>query len=101
VNTDRSPPYHYGDVVQLTAVPTVGWSLQGWSGDLSGSANPTAIAIDGNKAVTATFTQIPVGGEWVPINTAQMLVQIIGSAIAISAIAASFAGFKRMKRKQN
>jgi hypothetical protein len=43
-----------------------------------------------------------VGGEWVPINTLQMLVQIVGSAIAVSAVvAAMFVGFKRMKRKQS
>jgi parallel beta-helix repeat protein len=43
----------------------------------------------------------PVGGEWVPINTLQMLVQLIGYAIAMSAIAASFVGIKRIKRRQN
>lgn len=31
-----------------------------------------------------------VGGEWVPINTLQMLVQLIGYTVAMSAIAASF-----------
>ena len=34
-----------------------GWSLRGWSGDLSGSVNPMAILLDGNKTVTATFVQ--------------------------------------------
>jgi hypothetical protein len=44
----------------------------------------------------------PVGGEWVPINTVQVLVQIVGSAIAVSAIvAAMFVGFKRIKKRQN
>jgi len=57
VNTDKSPPYHHGDVVQLTAVPAIGWSFSVWSGDLSGSVNPTTIFIDGNKGVTATFIQ--------------------------------------------
>jgi hypothetical protein len=50
--------YHYGDVVQLTAVPNTGWTFSTWSGDLSGNTNPTSITIDGNKAVTATFTQL-------------------------------------------
>lgn len=47
--------YHYGDVVQLTAIPTLGWRLSAWSGDLSGSLNPSTVTIDGNKAVMATF----------------------------------------------
>jgi len=57
VNRNNTGPYHYGDVVQLTAVPAVGWSFQSWSGDLLDSANPATIVINGNKAVTATFSQ--------------------------------------------
>jgi hypothetical protein len=43
----------------------------------------------------------PVGGEWIPMNTVQVLVQLVGSIAAISAIAASFVGFKRIKKKQD
>jgi uncharacterized repeat protein (TIGR02543 family) len=55
VTRNNTGPYHYGDVVQLTAVPATGWSFLAWSGDLSGSVNPTTITINGNKSVTATF----------------------------------------------
>jgi uncharacterized repeat protein (TIGR02543 family) len=48
--------YVYGDSVELTAVPEIGWSFSYWSGDLSGSTNPITIIIDGNKSVTARFT---------------------------------------------
>jgi hypothetical protein len=47
--------YHYGNVVQLTATPALGWRFSVWSGDLSGSLSPSTVTIDGNKAVTATF----------------------------------------------
>jgi ribosomal protein S28E/S33 len=57
VNRNNTGPYHYGDTVQLTALPTDGWSFDHWSGDLTGSTNPTTILINGNKAVNATFTQ--------------------------------------------
>jgi hypothetical protein len=57
VSTNASGPYHYGDYVELTAVPTVGWSFSIWSGDHSGSTNPAVITITDNTAVTATFTQ--------------------------------------------
>jgi len=57
VNTDQAGPYHYNDIVELTAVPATGWSFAGWSGDLSGSNNPETIVMDNDKAITATFTQ--------------------------------------------
>jgi uncharacterized repeat protein (TIGR02543 family) len=63
-SVNKSPDqasYASGAVVQLSAVPASGWSFSGWSGDLSGSANPTTITIDDNKVVTATFTQNPSG----------------------------------------
>ena len=55
-NPDQ-PDYTYGQSVQLTAIPEVGWSFSHWSGDLSGSANPESISMTTNKTVTATFTQ--------------------------------------------
>ena len=50
-------PYHYGEVVQLTALPAEGWNFTAWSGDVTGSANPANLLINANKTVTATFTQ--------------------------------------------
>jgi hypothetical protein len=49
--------YHEGDVVQLTATPTTGWSFANWTGDLSSSANPGSVTIHGNTSVTANYTQ--------------------------------------------
>ena len=47
--------YDAGTVVTLTATPSVGYQFSGWSGEVSGAANPATIAMDGNKNVTATF----------------------------------------------
>ncbi len=47
--------YVAGTVVTLTAVPGSGFTFRGWSGALSGLANPTTLVMDGNKSVTATF----------------------------------------------
>ncbi|MFZ1988412.1 MAG: hypothetical protein WAW96_01445, partial [Alphaproteobacteria bacterium] len=59
VSLNNTGPYHYGDVVQLTAVPVnSSWSFSGWSGDLGGSSNPENILIDGNKNVNAAFSQL-------------------------------------------
>jgi len=57
VNLDKVGPYPEGTVVELTAVADSGWSFSAWSGALSGSVNPTWITMDGDKSVTATFTE--------------------------------------------
>jgi uncharacterized repeat protein (TIGR02543 family) len=49
--------------VTLTAVPGANWTFQGWSGDVSGVQNPVNVTMDGNKAVTATFTLVSVGHD--------------------------------------
>lgn len=82
-----------------------------WWGDASGPHHPTLNPSGLGDTVTDNVdfdpwalsypACAPVGGEWVSVNTIQMLVQIVGSAAAMSAIAASFVGFKRMKKKQN
>jgi len=49
--------YTYGTVVELNASADLGWSFVGWSGDLVSSSNPGSIIMDGDKNVTAYFTQ--------------------------------------------
>jgi len=61
--------YDQGSVVTLTAVPAAGWQFLGWSGDLSGSANPAGITMNGNKNVTAGFVEQGGGGSVVYMET--------------------------------
>ncbi|MCK6623352.1 MAG: InlB B-repeat-containing protein, partial [Calditrichia bacterium] len=51
--------YDSARVVTLTAMPDSGWSFSGWSGDLSGVANPDSIVMNSDKTVTATFSELP------------------------------------------
>ncbi|MBN1787426.1 MAG: right-handed parallel beta-helix repeat-containing protein [Sedimentisphaerales bacterium] len=54
-NPDRTV-YATNEVVTLTATPSLGWSFKEWSGDLSGSDNPTTITMNSsNKSVQAVF----------------------------------------------
>ncbi|MBI5218958.1 MAG: hypothetical protein HY958_08520, partial [Bacteroidia bacterium] len=55
----NQPTYTYGITVQLTATPSTGYGFVGWSGDLTGSANPVTITMDANKNITANFTLNP------------------------------------------
>ncbi|MEM7030591.1 MAG: putative Ig domain-containing protein, partial [Chloroflexota bacterium] len=50
--------YLSGTVIALTATPIEGWQFDGWSGDASGSDNPTAVTMDGDKSITAIFSPI-------------------------------------------
>ncbi len=47
--------YDYNTSVTLTAVDGTGYHFDHWSGNLSGSANPTPITMDADKSVTAHF----------------------------------------------
>jgi hypothetical protein len=46
--------------VTLTALPDSGYVFEGWSGDLSGSANPESVLMNDDKTVMATF--VPESG---------------------------------------
>lgn len=50
--------YSSGTTVTATAVANSGYTFSGWSGALTGSANPGTIAMNANKTLTATFTPI-------------------------------------------
>jgi hypothetical protein len=47
--------YNANEDVELTATPEEGWSFSYWSGDYSGSDNPTSIIMDSDKSITAHF----------------------------------------------
>jgi hypothetical protein len=47
--------YACGERVTLTALPDPGHDFAGWSGDLSGNANPTEVVMTEDRSVTAEF----------------------------------------------
>ncbi len=49
--------YPDGEEVNLTATPTEGWTFDGWTGDLSGTTNPASLTMNGDKTVSAIFSQ--------------------------------------------
>ncbi|MCP5095339.1 MAG: M6 family metalloprotease domain-containing protein [Chloroflexi bacterium] len=49
--------YHYGDMVEITAVPDDGWTFTDWGDDIVDSNNPILITITGDMNISATFTQ--------------------------------------------
>lgn len=53
---DCAGGYTLNTVVTVSATPDTGFTFDSWSGDLSGSTNPTTITMSANKSVTANFT---------------------------------------------
>ncbi|MDJ0768692.1 MAG: InlB B-repeat-containing protein [Ilumatobacter sp.] len=51
--------YSVGDVVTLTALPDPGQVFVGWSGAVTGQANPLVLQLDGDTSLTATFDVAP------------------------------------------
>ena len=52
--------YDSTTVVALTAKASAGYKFSGWSGDLTGSANPGSIVMDAKKVVIANFVPLPI-----------------------------------------
>ncbi|MDZ7361898.1 MAG: alginate lyase family protein [candidate division KSB1 bacterium] len=51
--------YYNGTVVTLTATPAPGNVFSGYSGDFKGWMNVETMVVDGNKNLTATFSNLP------------------------------------------
>jgi len=59
IGLNDNGPYHYGDVVQLTATPAAGWIFANWSGDAVSSTTATmVITINSDTNVIANFVAI-------------------------------------------
>ena len=57
-----NPPsgnYASNSILQLTATANLGYAFSYWSGDISGTVNPTNLTMNGNKSVTAHFVSAP------------------------------------------
>jgi len=47
-----------GESIRLEAIPASGYQFDNWSGDLTGTTNPTTIVMDCDKKITANFSQV-------------------------------------------
>ena len=49
--------YQEGAVLEISATPNTGYEFDQWVGDVISTSNPMTVTIQGNTAITATFTQ--------------------------------------------
>jgi hypothetical protein len=102
VVTPATGVYVSGTTVPLTATAATGWSFSGWSGALVTTTNPSAITLDADKVITATFAvksytllTATVGGGAIALNPPQAS-YLHGSVVTATALANSgnaFAGW--------
>ncbi|HRT19966.1 MAG TPA: OmcA/MtrC family decaheme c-type cytochrome [Candidatus Hydrogenedentes bacterium] len=57
-----------GITIFAVAIPDAGWTFDHWEGDLTGSANPAALLLNGDKAITAVFIEQAGEGEPLPVS---------------------------------
>ncbi len=75
--------YPSGATAGVTAVAPLGYLFTGWSGALSGSANPTTVLMDDDRSITATFAVDPEAGNiWGGGGTADSFGNFIWSEAA-------------------
>lgn len=60
VLTPNQEQYGEGEIVSVLAVPDPGWRFVRWEEDLTTSANPAELEIDGPKLIRAVFEEPPV-----------------------------------------
>ncbi|MCS7048243.1 MAG: HYR domain-containing protein [Verrucomicrobiae bacterium] len=51
--------FREGQLIKITASPSVGHHFAGWSGHVSGLGNPRFVTVDGPKTITANFAPNP------------------------------------------
>lgn len=55
---NTSTDYPSGTIIELTAVPSDGWTFEQWLGDFSGIENPKTITLNRSATVIAVFGEI-------------------------------------------
>jgi uncharacterized repeat protein (TIGR02543 family) len=65
--------------VLITAVADSGYIFDSWSGDATGTTNPTSILMDGNKSITANFSQIETFELTVHATNGNVIVEPAGT----------------------
>jgi hypothetical protein len=80
--------YAHGTTITVTATANTGHGFINWTGDLSGTANPAPLVVDGDKMVGAVFAAFategepPAEGELQPPTTAEEAAQRLSDAFA-------------------
>ena len=106
IKAGAATDYNSGTIVELTATPSDEWEFKEWTGDLTGSENPTQITIDKVKNVTAVFVKkqypltVEIEGEGTVIIKIDNQIQNVekydsGTILEITAVAENEYDFEK------
>lgn len=70
--TPDAATYAAGTSVQLLATPSTGWRFAGWSGDVTGTTNPTTLTVSRGYSLVATFEPVA------PSLTSSLRIVVVG-----------------------
>jgi len=103
--TPSGGTYDAGTTVSVRAVANSGYVFDSWTGDLTGSANPSSIVMSANKSVTAVFKKqqftlttavSPTGSGSVTLTPSGGTYDA-GTTVSVTAVAGTGYVFKRWK----
>jgi uncharacterized repeat protein (TIGR02543 family) len=89
--------YNSGSAVALTALPAIGYTFAGWSGDANGADNPLTVTMNSNKNITANFTgmQYRVTLESSPLNAGNLFgAGLYNPGTVVTVLTSSKSGFR-------
>ena len=106
IKAGAATDYNSGTIVELTASPSDEWEFKEWTGDLTGTENPTQITIDKVKNVTAVFVKkqypltVEIEGEGTVIIKIDNQIQNVekydsGTILEITAVAENEYDFEK------
>jgi hypothetical protein len=76
--------YAPGSTVTFTARPIPGWEFAGWSGSVTGKANPLALTMDENKSVLATFEKsVDPNQHIITLSVGSMVAHLDGQLVTL------------------
>ncbi|MCX6085192.1 MAG: GH25 family lysozyme [Caldiserica bacterium] len=76
--------YSSGSTVTFTAKPAPGWEFTGWSGSVTGTANPFALTMDDNKSVLATFAKsVDPNQHIITLSIGSMVARLDGQIVTL------------------